>query len=137
MSGLTVIGDIQVLYDSVEKLESKIKKEQKDFAKDHKKVLAEILDRLEKLESQVYENSVLNLPDTSWENVRAKRNYLLKSSDWTSVSGCTVSPLEWSEYRQYLRDLPQTFFGAAPMEVVWPEPPSTKGPHTLILEQEV
>lgn len=137
MSGLTVVGDIQVLYDSIEKLESNIKKSQDDFSKENQKILVKILDRLEKLESKVYEDRVLNLPDDSWENVRAKRDYLLKSSDWTSVSGCTIAPLEWSEYRQYLRDLPQTFAGATPMEVVWPEPPTTKGPHTLIQEQEV
>lgn len=137
MSGLTVVGDIKVLYDSIEELKSSVKKFQDSFSEENHKILMKILDRLEKVEFKVYENLVLNLPDNSWENVRSKRNYLLKSSDWTAASGCTVAPSEWAEYRQCLRDLPQTFADTGPVGVVWPEPPTTKGPHMLILEQEV
>lgn len=136
MSGLTVIGDIQVLYDSVKNLETELKDAQLNVEKKYDTILTDICQRLFLLENEVYGYKILRLPDTSWENVRAKRDYLLKSTDWTAVNGCTVSPLEWAEYRQYLRDLPQTFSGASPQEVVWPEQPSTLGPHTIETQEE-
>lgn len=42
------------------------------------------------------------------EGVRMKRNDLLKSSDWTQIPNNPLTPekqLEWSEYRQKLRDI--------------------------------
>ena len=57
------------------------------------------------------DSSVMNKNDSSWENVRDKRDYLLRSSDWTVTPGCTVDQAAWAAYRQVLRDLPQTYKG--------------------------
>ena len=75
-------------------------------------------------------HKVLELEDENWENVRKKRDYLLKSTDWTVTPGATVDQAQWSAYRQNLRDLPQTYKGKAPNDVVWPVQPSTVGPNT-------
>ena len=75
-------------------------------------------------------HKVLELKDENWENVRKKRDYLLKSTDWTVTPGATVDQAQWSAYRQNLRDLPQTYKGKAPNDVVWPVQPSTDGPNT-------
>ena len=75
-------------------------------------------------------HKVLELEDENWENVRKKRDYLLKSTDWTVTPGATVDQAQWSAYRQNLRDLPQTYKGKAPSDVVWPVQPSTDGPNT-------
>lgn len=112
MAGLTVVGDIKVLYDSVQILEQELKNEQKNQNKNYKLILVGIVERLEKLEDICFEEKILQEDDTSWNIVRAKRNYLLKSTDWTAVSGCTVAPMAWVEYRQELRDLPQKFAAA-------------------------
>ena len=135
MSGLTVIGDIKVLYDSVQVLEQELKNEQKNQNKNYKLILVGIVERLEKLEDICFEEKILQEDDTSWNIVRAKRNYLLKSTDWTAVSGCTVAPMAWSQYRQELRDLPQRFAKAKLKEIVWPVQPSTQGPHTIEEEE--
>lgn len=135
MSGLTVIGDIQILHESVKNLKSELTESHLRLELHFGKILDSIQERLDALEAVCYAERALQLPDTSWDNIRVKRDYLLKSTDWTAVSGCTVAPLEWAQYRQYLRDLPQTFAGAKPSEVVWPEQPSTLGPHTIALEE--
>ena len=75
-------------------------------------------------------HKVLELEDENWENVRKKRDYLLKSTDWTVTPGSTVDQAQWSAYRQNLRDLPQTYKGKAPNDVVWPVQPSIDGPNT-------
>ena len=75
-------------------------------------------------------HKVLELEDENWENVRKKRDYLLKSTDWTVNPGETVDQAQWSAYRQNLRDLPQTYKGKAPNDVVWPVQPSIDGPNT-------
>jgi len=36
-----------------------------------------------------------------------------------------------------LRDIPQTFAGCDPLEIIWPEEPSTAGPNTRKEEDEV
>ena len=131
MAGLTVVGDIKVLYDSVQALEQELKNRQEKQNKSYELILAGIVERLEKLESICFEGIILQSADTSWDIVRAKRDYLLKSTDWTSVSGCTVAPMAWAEYRQELRDLPQKFATAKLDQIVWPEQPSTHGPHTI------
>jgi hypothetical protein len=137
MSGLTVIGDIQVLYDSVKDLENSVNKAQQEAAAEYKTLFNDILDRLEKLEAFCFEDRILQEADSSWDIVRAKRDYLLRSTDWTAVSGCTVSPVDWIQYRQQLRDLPQTFAKARLDQIVWPTPPSTLGPHTIEEEEEI
>ena len=135
MSGLTVIGDIQVLHDSVQVLSQELRNSQTEQNKHYELILANILNRLERLEILCFEDVILQEADNSWDIVRAKRNYLLKSTDWTAVSGCTVAPMAWSQYWQELRDLPQRFAKAELEEIVWPVQPSTQGPHTIEEEE--
>ena len=135
MSGLTVVGDIQVLYDSVQVVEQELKAAQAEQNKQYELILSGILSRLEKLETFCFEEVILNKKDDSWDTIRAKRNYLLKSTDWTTTSGCTVAPAAWAQYRQELRDLPQRFAEAKLNEIVWPVQPSTQGPHTIEEEE--
>jgi hypothetical protein len=135
MAGLTVVGDIKVLYDSVQALEQELKNKQEKQNKSYELIFAGIVQRLEKLEAICFEGIILQAADTSWDIVRAKRDYLLKSTDWTAVSGCTVAPMAWVEYRQELRDLPQRFATAKLTELVWPVQPSTNGPHTAEEEE--
>jgi len=62
--------------------------------------------------------------DRAWATVRAKRNQLLRKSDWTAVTDTVLSEAEqtaWAEYRQALRDIPQTYDDAG--DVVWPDAP--------------
>lgn len=74
-----------------------------------------------------------NTPDPSdpaynetWEYVREQRNILLYQCDWTQL---VDSPLtsekktEWADYRQELRDLPETFSGVPASGVIWPSQP--------------
>jgi len=65
-----------------------------------------------------------NIPvEVLLDDVRARRDSLLKDSDWTQLAD---SPLtqgekdEWSAYRQALRDLPET---QDIDSIVWPVPP--------------
>ena len=82
------------------------------------------------LDEKINEYKVLELEDDTWENVRKKRNYLLKSTDWTVTPGSTVDQAQWSAYRQNLRDLPQTYKDKTSDSVAWPVQPSTDGPNT-------
>lgn len=70
----------------------------------------------------------------TWDDIRAKRDALISSSDWTMIPGATVDQHAWAVYRQILRDIPQTFKNLHPSEVVWPEPPSTSGPNQKAAE---
>jgi hypothetical protein len=57
-----------------------------------------------------------------WAAVRAERDRRLADCDWTQVSDAplTVTDREgWADYRQALRDIPQT--QADPDSIVWPE----------------
>lgn len=93
-----------------------------------------INNKLEILEERVFEEVVLDLQNDNWESIRLKRNYLLKSTDWVMTPGSTINPGVWAEYRQFLRDLPQTYEGLEPSKVVWPVKPSFDGPNTSQLE---
>lgn len=58
------------------------------------------------------------------ERVRAERDRLLAESDWTALPD---SPVDWSDYRQALRDLPLTIDKEQSLdEVKWPERPNGK-----------
>jgi hypothetical protein len=70
----------------------------------------------------------------SWEQAIAKRDNLLMTSDWTMTPGVTVNQHDWAVYRQILRDIPQTFKGLDPLQIIWPEKPSTAGPNTRAAE---
>ena len=72
--------------------------------------------------------------EVTWDTIRAKRDQLIRESDWTMIPGATVDQAAWSAYRQVLRDLPQTYSATGPESVVWPTEPSTAGPNTTELE---
>jgi hypothetical protein len=59
----------------------------------------------------------------TWEQIRNKRDLLLKESDWSMLVDTAPKPSRkaWLSYRQSLRDLPQTFSNTT--EIIWPEIP--------------
>lgn len=62
-------------------------------------------------------------PAPTWEQIRAKRDALLKDSDWSAFPDANPKPSKdaWINYRQALRDLPQNF--STPEEVLFPNKP--------------
>ena len=100
--GLTLIGDIAALQTQFEAIKEEIDKQ--------------------------FDKTILNLEETSWAIIRKKRDFLLRTTDWTMTVGCTVDQSAWAAYRQSLRDVPQTFTEYT--NVTWPTQPSTKGPNT-------
>lgn len=55
-------------------------------------------------------------------DVRAKRNRLLRATDWTQLADVPQATKDlWDDYRQALRDVPQQ--AGFPNDVVWPEKP--------------
>ena len=67
-------------------------------------------------------NEVINKME--WSAVRAKRDGLISSTDWTQMTDTplTAEKVEaFKVYRQQLRDLPQTVKN--PDDVIWPEKP--------------
>ena len=53
---------------------------------------------------------------------RARRNQLLRDSDWTQVADAPVDQAAWAAYRQALRDI--TVQAGFPNEITWPEAPA-------------
>ena len=66
----------------------------------------------------------------TWSDIRAKRDDILRSTDWTMTTGATVDQAQWAAYRQNIRDIPQTYKDKTPDDVVWPTQPSTAGPNS-------
>ena len=66
----------------------------------------------------------------TWDSIRATRDQILSDTDWTMTTGASVDQAQWAAYRQNIRDIPQTYSGKTPDEVVWPTQPSTAGPNT-------
>lgn len=61
--------------------------------------------------------------EVKWNEVREKRNNLLKESDWTQFADSPISGsklTEWQTYRQSLRDITNQ---ENPFEITWPELP--------------
>ena len=58
------------------------------------------------------------------ENIRQRRDNLMKQSDWRAVSDRELEP-EWKEYRQALRDI--TKHEGFPHDVKWPTDPDCNG----------
>lgn len=58
-----------------------------------------------------------------WATLRETRDNLLRDTDWTQIADAPVDQAAWAEYRQALRDLPQTTLD--PSAPVWPTPPAT------------
>ena len=57
------------------------------------------------------------------ENIRNRRDQLIKESDWRAVSDRKLEP-EWKEYRQALRDISKQ--EGFPHDVEWPVDPDGK-----------
>jgi hypothetical protein len=70
----------------------------------------------------------------TWDSIRAKRDQIIRETDWTMTPGATVDQGAWASYRQILRDLPQTFAKTGPESVVWPVQPTTEGPNSTPVE---
>ena len=102
--GLTLVGDIAALQTQFEAIKEEVDKQ--------------------------FDKTILNLEETSWAIIRKKRDFLLRTTDWTMTPGCTVDQSAWASYRQSLRDIPQTYQVDGYNAVKWPTAPSTKGPHT-------
>jgi len=66
----------------------------------------------------------------TWDDIRATRDQILSDTDWTMTTGASVDQAQWAAYRQNIRDIPQTYSGKTPDDVVWPTQPSTAGPNT-------
>ena len=66
----------------------------------------------------------------TWDDIRGKRDTILKTTDWTMTTGATVDQAQWAAYRQVIRDIPQTYKDKTPDDVVWPTQPSTAGPNS-------
>ena len=57
--------------------------------------------------------------------LRARRDELLRASDWTQIGDAALSAArkaEWKTYRQALRDLPAAT--PDPARPAWPQPPA-------------
>jgi hypothetical protein len=67
----------------------------------------------------------------TWQDIRVKRDGILRDTDWTMTPGCTVDQAQWAAYRQNLRDITSTYAETGPESVVWPVQPSTSGPNTI------
>ena len=62
------------------------------------------------------------------ENIRNRRDNLIKESDWRAVSDRKLEP-EWKEYRQALRDI--TKQEGFPHDVEWPIDPDGNGDDSI------
>jgi len=75
-------------------------------------------------------NTIEAADGLTWDDIRATRDGILIDTDWTMTTGASVDQAQWAAYRQNIRDIPQTYSGKTPDEVVWPTQPSTAGPNT-------
>ena len=75
-------------------------------------------------------NTIEAADGLTWDSIRAKRDGILQSTDWTMTTGASVDQAQWAAYRQNIRDIPQTYKDKTPNDVVWPTQPSTTGPNT-------
>lgn len=57
-----------------------------------------------------------------WEEIRRIRDMKLMMTDYTQLPDSPVDRVVWAEYRQRLRDVPQS--KQNPFEIVWPEEPT-------------
>ena len=56
----------------------------------------------------------------NWNEIKSIRNRILSESDWRFMSDQSPS-IEWAEYRQFLRDLPQNHDSANDAADAWNE----------------
>ena len=102
--GLSTFGDVSLIQRQFEDIKAEIDKQ--------------------------FDRAILKLDETSWEIIRKKRDFLLRTTDWTMTPGCTVDQAAWAAYRQTLRDVPQTYLKDGYSAVVWPKAPTINGPNT-------
>ena len=81
--GLSTFGDVSLIQKQFEDIKAEIDKQ--------------------------FDRAILKLDETSWEIIRKKRDFLLRTTDWTMTPGCSVDQAAWAAYRQTLRDVPQTY----------------------------
>lgn len=63
--------------------------------------------------------------EAKWQLIREKRQPLIDQTDWTQMPDAQLTAekkAEFANYRQLLRDLPQTYDN--PDDVVWPAKPT-------------
>lgn len=69
------------------------------------------------------EGNPVELPiEWIWERLRLKRDTLLKKSDFRVIADAPWDIQPWLDYRQTLRDLPNT--AKDPKKIVFPVPPA-------------
>ena len=102
--GLSTFGDVSLIQRQFEDIKAEIDKQ--------------------------FDRAILKLDETSWDIIRKKRDFLLRTTDWTMTPGCTVDQAAWAAYRQTLRDVPQTYLKDGYSAVVWPKAPTINGPNT-------
>jgi hypothetical protein len=56
-----------------------------------------------------------------WERLRNRRNALVAETDWRVVPDASWDTTPWEQYRQALRDLPDTT--TDPRKAIWPTAP--------------
>ena len=74
---------------------------------------------------EIWEGTELLSTETieyTWDEIRAIRDVHLEETDWRAVKDRTMSQA-WKDYRQALRDLPQTYESANDAADNWPTPP--------------
>lgn len=121
---LTTVSDFDRIYKKIDDLQQQIIDLNEVVKKNQKQNLSKQEDYDKGFELIFYPEFVLNEEETSWDVVRKKRDFLLKSTDWVMTSGCTLPQSDWAKYRQQLRDLPQVYRSAKLEEIKWPTPPS-------------
>ena len=63
------------------------------------------------------------IPDEyRWERIRIWRDKLLKESDFRMIEDAPWDKAAWANYRQELRDLPESVTN--PADIVFPNPPA-------------
>ena len=67
--GLSTFGDISVLQRQFEDIKAEIDKQ--------------------------FDRAILKLDETNWDIIRKKRDFLLRTTDWTMTPGCTVDKAAW------------------------------------------
>ena len=69
------------------------------------------------------EEQIATATESQWALIRQQRNSMLTASDWTQLADAPFTEakkVEWSEYRQELRDITTQ---TDPFDIQWPEQP--------------
>ncbi|MFH0037517.1 tail fiber assembly protein [Pseudomonas aeruginosa] len=77
------------------------------------------------IEQELVQPGPEQIKSMQWAAVRARRDQLLRATDFTQTADSPLSEAQRAEvaiYRQALRDVPED--GQDPFSVVWPERPA-------------